>query len=60
MQRSSDHCPPALRGKRSVKEENNKGEVDVISQHLTVFDIDEPISKFEGNVRDTLRYTLSA
>ncbi|KAK6055612.1 hypothetical protein COOONC_06885 [Cooperia oncophora] len=37
--RSSDDCPKTLRGKRSTDSEENN--VDVISQHMTVFDIDD-------------------
>ncbi|KAK6030828.1 hypothetical protein OSTOST_03026, partial [Ostertagia ostertagi] len=37
--RSSDDCPKTLRGKRSTDMEENN--VDVISQHMTVFDIDD-------------------
>ncbi|PIO74545.1 zona pellucida-like domain protein [Teladorsagia circumcincta] len=37
--RSSDDCPKTLRGKRSADVEENN--VDVISQHMTVFDIDD-------------------
>ncbi|VDL75289.1 unnamed protein product [Nippostrongylus brasiliensis] len=36
--RSSDDCPKALRGKRST--EPDKNSVDVISQQMTVFEID--------------------
>ncbi|CAB3399241.1 unnamed protein product [Caenorhabditis bovis] len=39
--RSSDNCPTALRGKRSAGP--NENDVDVISQKMTVFDIDEPL-----------------
>uniref|UniRef100_A0A8L8Q2E7 ZP domain-containing protein n=1 Tax=Heligmosomoides polygyrus TaxID=6339 RepID=A0A8L8Q2E7_HELPZ len=37
--RSSDDCPKTLRGKRSA--DNDENNVDVISQHMTVFDIDD-------------------
>ncbi|PAV91196.1 hypothetical protein WR25_09183 isoform B [Diploscapter pachys] len=40
--RSSDECPAAARGKRSISQ--NENEVDVISQRMTVFDIDDPIN----------------
>lgn len=39
VQRSSDDCPKTLRGKRSA--DNDENNVDVISQHMTVFDIDD-------------------
>ncbi|EYC07036.1 hypothetical protein Y032_0072g660 [Ancylostoma ceylanicum] len=37
--RSSDDCPKALRGKRSSEKDDNN--VDVVSQYMTVFDIDD-------------------
>uniref|UniRef100_A0A1I7WFS0 Transporter n=1 Tax=Heterorhabditis bacteriophora TaxID=37862 RepID=A0A1I7WFS0_HETBA len=40
-ERSSDSCPATIRGKRSTDE--NENDLDVFSQHMTVFDIDEPI-----------------
>ncbi|CAD6188724.1 unnamed protein product [Caenorhabditis auriculariae] len=44
--RSSDNCPATLRGKRSVKSDEN--EVDVLSQKMTIFDIDEQIDSSQG------------
>ncbi|EFO98251.1 CRE-CUTL-3 protein [Caenorhabditis remanei] len=38
--RSSDHCPVTLRGKRSTTTGEN--DFDVISQTMTILDIDEP------------------
>ncbi|TMS36661.1 hypothetical protein L596_003769 [Steinernema carpocapsae] len=47
-QRSSDNCPQSARGKRSVEAETAKNpvdhEVDVFSQSMTVFEIDQPIN----------------
>ncbi|CAI2358220.1 unnamed protein product [Caenorhabditis sp. 36 PRJEB53466] len=40
-QRSSDNCPAALRGKRSAGQED-EDDFDVVSQTLTILDIDEP------------------
>ncbi|UMM43774.1 hypothetical protein L5515_019142 [Caenorhabditis briggsae] len=40
--RSSDHCPVTLRGKRSTSTGDN--DFDVISQTMTILDINEPTS----------------
>ncbi|CAI5453942.1 unnamed protein product [Caenorhabditis angaria] len=45
--RSSDHCPATLRGKRSA--EPNENDVDVVSQKMTVFDIDESLDANKNN-----------
>ncbi|GMT35271.1 hypothetical protein PFISCL1PPCAC_26568 [Pristionchus fissidentatus] len=42
--RSSDNCPLPARGKRSVEEKKPGQEVDVFSQSMTVFEIDDPIT----------------
>uniref|UniRef100_A0A915CA09 ZP domain-containing protein n=1 Tax=Parascaris univalens TaxID=6257 RepID=A0A915CA09_PARUN len=46
--RSSDLCPNTARGKRSVlsslNDDDNIREVDVFSQSMTVFEIDDPIN----------------
>ncbi|KAF8354634.1 cutl-3 [Pristionchus pacificus] len=42
--RSSDNCPLPARGKRSVEEKKSGQEVDVFSQSMTVFEIDDPIT----------------
>uniref|UniRef100_F1L6F7 Cuticlin-1 n=1 Tax=Ascaris suum TaxID=6253 RepID=F1L6F7_ASCSU len=46
--RSSDLCPNTARGKRSVPsslhDDDNTREVDVFSQSMTVFEIDDPIN----------------
>jgi len=43
--RSSDTCPSAVRGKRAVVEGGGEqSDVDVFSQSMTIFDIDDPIS----------------
>ncbi|GMR60231.1 hypothetical protein PMAYCL1PPCAC_30426, partial [Pristionchus mayeri] len=42
--RSSDNCPLPTRGKRSVEEKKSGQEVDVFSQSMTVFEIDDPIT----------------
>ncbi|KHJ97190.1 hypothetical protein OESDEN_02836 [Oesophagostomum dentatum] len=38
--RSSDECPKALRGKRSAEKDDDNN-VDVVSQYMTVLDIDD-------------------
>ncbi|KJH41208.1 zona pellucida-like domain protein [Dictyocaulus viviparus] len=40
--RSSDNCPRPLRGKRSTEQSDSENNVDVVSQYMTVFDIDGP------------------
>ncbi|WKY16129.1 hypothetical protein Q1695_001091 [Nippostrongylus brasiliensis] len=50
--RSSDDCPKALRGKRST--EPDKNSVDVISQQMTVFEIDNTAGvDFKGPLAST-------
>uniref|UniRef100_A0A0N5A7K5 ZP domain-containing protein n=1 Tax=Syphacia muris TaxID=451379 RepID=A0A0N5A7K5_9BILA len=46
--RSSDYCSKTPKAKRSVEKVKNDdlSNVDVFSQSMTVFDIDDPISKF--------------
>ncbi|KAK6766638.1 hypothetical protein RB195_026118 [Necator americanus] len=51
--RSSDDCPKALRGKRSSEKEDNN--VDVISQYMTVFDIDDTTADPSTLRQDSLR-----
>uniref|UniRef100_A0A0K0D6C5 ZP domain-containing protein n=1 Tax=Angiostrongylus cantonensis TaxID=6313 RepID=A0A0K0D6C5_ANGCA len=38
--RSSDDCPKVLRGKRSTGSNSHEDNVDVVSQYMTIFDID--------------------
>ncbi|VDM58500.1 unnamed protein product [Angiostrongylus costaricensis] len=46
--RSSDDCPKVLRGKRSAESDNHEDNVDVVSQYMTIFDIDDLGEKMSG------------